>query len=257
MRRTAANRALDLAVVLALALVALAALLLPLPDTARALLVWPLVLVLPGYAAAAAIFRPATIDAGLRTVLVVALSIGVTSLGGLALQTRIDLDAKVYAALLLVVTFACVGVALRRRATAPSLLPTPIRLPRVGLAPLAGFAAALVLSGGAIAVATQGEHRQLDSETFTAMWILPRGTGSEFSAAIGVQNTEESARSYDLRVSQGGRLLRRWRLRLQPGDRWHGGVPASAIASRAPVVAALFVRNRLYRRVALHPGAEA
>lgn len=257
MRRLAQHPGGDLLVVLGLALVGLLALLLPIPDPAQAVLVAPLVLLLPGYALAALIFPPGAIDRELRLVFTVVFTISVISLGGLVLQTVIELSAAVYAALLLTATVACTAGALRRRATGDWVPPLQSRLPRIGFGPIAGFAAALVLAGCAIAVATAGQHRQLERERFTAMWILPRGTGNDFSATIGLQNEEGSSRIYELRASQNGRPLRHWRLRLDPGDEWRGSVAASAIVGKVPVIAALYRDGHVFRRVALHPGGEA
>ena len=257
MKRLARHPAGDLLAVLILALAALLALVLPIPDPVRAVVVAPLALLLPGYALTAAIFPPAAIDRGLRVILTVVCTMSVISLGGLVLQTVVSLDTAVYAGLLLVSTAGFVAVALRRRATGPAVPALRSRLPRVGIGPVAGFAIALVLAGAAIAVATSGQHRQLEHERFTALWILPRGTGNDFSATVGLQNEEGSTRAYELRVAQNGRPIRRWRVRLGAGQEWEGSLAASAIVGEAPVIASLYREGLVYRRVALHPGGEA
>jgi uncharacterized membrane protein len=257
MSRLARHPARDLLAVLGLALLALLALVLPVPSVFQAVLVAPLALLLPGYALSAAIFRPGEIDRGLQAVLTVIFTMGVISVGGLVVQTAIALDTALYACLLLLATIVAAAVALRRRAVRPSPKPVRSPLPRIGATTIAGFAAALLVSAIAIAVATAGQQHQLARERFTAMWILPHGTGREFSASIGVQNEAGSAASFELRAAQRGRPLRRWRFRLGSGDRWHGSLPAGDIFGEAAIVATLFKGDRPYRRVAIHPGGEA
>ena len=248
--------ALDLLAVIVLALVGGLALALPIPDAARAALVAPLVLLLPGYALAAAIFLPGQIDAGLRTVLVLIFTISVLALGGLVVQTAIALNAAVYALLLLLVTIACTAVAMMRRAGGGEPSAAARRLALPSYASILGFLLAIAIAGWAIAIATAGEDRQLGREHFTALWILPHGTSEEFSAHIGLASHEGEPSRLTLRVSQGDRLLRRWRLALAPDGQWRGAVPAAAIVGKAPIVATLYRNARPFRQVALNVGAE-
>lgn len=258
MKRRSTSAAADLFAAIGLALLAILALVLPIPDPVRAVVVAPLVLVLPGYALAAAIFPPDEIDGGTRVVLVVIFSMAVLALGGLVLQAAIPLGAAVYAVLLALATIGCSAVAMRRRALRP--IPVELSMPSLpslpGYASMAGLLAAILIAGGAIAIATAGQHRQLERERFTALWILPKGSGKDFSARIGVTSHEAKRLRFGLRASQGGRALGHWSLTLAPGGEWRAALPASAIVGHKPVVATLSREGRIYRRVALNVGAE-
>ena len=66
----------DLTVVAGLALAGLALALIPVPGPVRTAALLPLLLILPGFAVAAVLFRPGEISGELRMVLSVALSVG-------------------------------------------------------------------------------------------------------------------------------------------------------------------------------------
>ena len=125
----------DLTAVAGLALAGLALALIPVPGPVRTAAVLPLLLILPGYALAAALFRPGEISRELRMVLSVALSVGVTALGGLLVQLVVRLDRPVWAALLTGVTLLAIAIALDRRdGMSPDSEETRLRLPRIGVA---------------------------------------------------------------------------------------------------------------------------
>lgn len=255
MKQRAIPAAADLLGAIGLALLAILSLVLPIPDLVRAVVVAPFVLVLPGYALAAAIFPSDEIDSDTRIVLVVVFSMAVLALGGLVLQTVIPLGAAVYAALLALATIGCSAIAMRRRALRS--VPVEPSMPHLpGYASLAGLLVAILIAAGAIGIATAGQHRQFERERFTALWVLPSGSGNDFSAQIGVASHEPKRLQFSLRASQGGRVLRRWGLVLAPGDEWRATLPASAIAGHKPVVVKLSHNGRVYRRVALNVGAE-
>ncbi|MGB7587667.1 MAG: DUF1616 domain-containing protein [Solirubrobacterales bacterium] len=256
MKQSSTSGAADLLLVVGLTLLAILALILPIPDAARAVVVAPLVLILPGYTVAAAIFLPGEIDRDTRLVLVVIFSMGVLALGGLVLQTVIPLGATVYALLLVVVSIGCSAVALRRRAVSPSS-PLQLSAPQLpGYASIAGLLVATVIGGMAIAIASTGQNRQLNREHFTVLWILPRGAGETFGARIGVTNHAGRSLHLLLRTTQAGRPLRHWRLDLGPNREWKATLPPAAVKSSKPIVATLYSEGRVYRRVALDVGAE-
>jgi hypothetical protein len=255
MKRSPTPVGVDLLIVMGLALLAILGLVLPIPDMVRAVVVAPLVLALPGYAVAAAIFRPGEIDLGQRIVLIVVFSMSVLALGGLVLQTVIALDSTVYVVLLIVTTVGCLAVAQRRRVTGFPSTVRPSRLPRPGYTSMVAFVVAIAIAGWAIAIATAGQNRQLDREHFTALWMLPSGTGDEFEARIGVANHEGKPLKLLLSASQGGRALRRWHLNLEPDREWSAVLASTTITGKAPVVATLYREGRVYRRVALNVGA--
>jgi uncharacterized membrane protein len=256
MKRRSISGTADLLAVIGLALLAILALVLPIPDTVRAVVVVPFVLVLPGYALAAVIFPPGELDAGTRIVLVVIFSMAVLALGGMIVQAAVPLGTVAYAVLLALATIGCSAGAMRRRALG-SFPPFELSRPQLpGYASIAGLLVAILIAAAAIGIATAGQHRQLERERFTTLWILPRGSGEDFSARIGVASHEPTRLRFHLRASQGGRALRRWNLTLAPGDEWQATLPASAIIGSGPVVATLLHGGRVYRRVALNVGAE-
>jgi Protein of unknown function (DUF1616) len=244
----------DLAVVAALVLAGLAVTVVPLPDWLRAAVFLPVVLILPGYALTAALFPPGFITEAERAVLTIALSIGGWTLGGLALQVVIGLDRAAWMALLFVLSLVAVAVAQGRRGTAPADSGRPAwSLPPFEPRIVGAVLAAVAISTVAIAVASGSARRQLDRVHFSAIWIVPSesptlSAGSDLT--VGVQNHEGRALPYRLRVSQDGRTVREWQIRVRDGATWRVGLRRPAGKGK-PLTAELFSGATIYRRVAL------
>ena len=83
MNPTSRRGSRDLAVVCLGAIASLVLMALPFDGLVKALLLVPMVLVLPGYALSAALFPPSTLTRAERLVYTFALSVGAASLGGL------------------------------------------------------------------------------------------------------------------------------------------------------------------------------
>jgi uncharacterized membrane protein len=249
----------DLAAVVALALVGLLVSLLPVAGWVKAVALLPLVLILPGYALAAALFPPGVIGRDDRLVFTVAFSVGASALGGLLLQVALRLDRPVWAALLFSLTVLACAVALMRRDGTPGDHQVSSRPPRVGALSVAAILAAAAIAGWGIAIATRGVHRQLDNSQFSLLWVVPQrggaGTGGEAPVSVGISNQEGRDASYLLRVRRDGVTLRDWRIHLVADQQWQRGLAASTISGSGPLLVQLYRGGELYRHAQLRIGA--
>jgi uncharacterized membrane protein len=235
-----------------LALVAFVLALVPITGPVRTVVLLPLVLILPGYALAAALFMPGEITRELRVVLSVPFSVGVSVLGGVVVQLVIGLDRPVWAALLASATVVAAIVALRRRDGLPADdEPPSFRLPSLSVAWLLAIVGAIAVAGWAIATATDGVHRQQDRARFSSLWLAPSDPSAptERSVRIGVSNQEGRAVAYRLTVRRGARTVARWPLRLEPAEEWEARLAASAISGTGPLVGRLDRGGQTYHRV--------
>jgi uncharacterized membrane protein len=248
----------DLGAVVALALLAFVLALVPLTGPLRTAALLPLVLILPGYALVAALFMPGEISRELRVVLSVPFSVGASVLGGVVVQLVIGLDRPVWAALLASATVVAAFVALRRRDGLPADdEPSKLRLPRLGVTWLLAMLGAIAVAGWAIAIATDGVHRQQDRARFSSLWLVPEdpSAATDRPVRIGVSNQEGRAVAYRLTVRRGARTVAQWPLRLEPAEEWEARLAASAISGTGPLVGRLDRSGHPYRRVALQIGA--
>jgi uncharacterized membrane protein len=226
--------------------------LVPIPDPVRVAAVLPLLLILPGYALAAALFLPGEISRELRAVLSVAFSVAASVLGGLVVQLVIGLDRPVWGSLLVLVTVLAAAQALRRRDRLPVDLgvarPSP---PWVGPASLAAFVAALAIAGGAIAIATGGVHRQRNASRFSSLSLVPDATSGAAPVRVEVLNHEGRSVAYRLIARRGPRTIGRWRIHLGANQDWQTQLAASAMSGKGRLIARLDRGGRPYHRVAL------
>jgi hypothetical protein len=250
----------DLGAVVALALLGLLVALLPVAGWVNAVALLPLVLILPGYALAAALLLPGTINRDYRVVLVVAFSVGASALGGVLVQVVFRLDRPVWAALLFSITALASAVALIRRDGLPAdhhLV--SFRPPRVGALSATAILAAAAIAGWGIAIATGGAHRQLENSHLSSLWVVPQQGGAATSAdapvSIGVSNQEGRDASYLLRVKKDGVTLRDWRIHLVPDQQWQAGLAAPTVSGQGPLLVELYRGGELYRHASLWIGA--
>jgi len=236
-----------------LALGGLVLALVPVPEPVRTAALLPLLLILPGYAVAAALFRPGEISRELRAILSVALSVSATVLGGLVVQLFLPLDRPVWAATLTGITLLAAAIALDRRDAMPAdSEETRLRLPRIGVVALAAMLVATGIAGWAIALATEGVHRQLDAAPFSALWLVPGESSPTVDPVkVGVSNHEGEAAPYAVSVRQGNRTIRRWDVYLEPDQTWQGQIAPTAISGTAPLIALLDRSGKPYHRVSL------
>jgi uncharacterized membrane protein len=256
MRRLSAPWWGDLTAVVVLTLVAFVVALAPGPGPSRTVALLPLLLVLPGYALTCVMFLPGEIGRDLRLVLSVAFSVGVAAIGGLVVQLVIRLDRPVWVTLLALVTVLAALAALRRRDWMPADTQRPIlRIPVVGAISVAAMLVAVAIGGWAIAIATEGAHRQTSDAHFSSLWLVAAGpTRTPQPMSVGVTNHEGQASAYQLTVTQGKRTLRRWQLPLDDNESWQAQLPGSAIPGTGPVIAQLDRDGLREHRVALRLG---
>ncbi|HEX7083262.1 MAG TPA: DUF1616 domain-containing protein [Gaiellaceae bacterium] len=253
---------LDLLAAAALAAVAAATAFAPsLATPLRALLAFPLVLYLPGYAFTAAAPLPPETGRAERFAFAVGASIAVAVLAGLALNYAPGgLDRRSWAVALAAVTVGLAAVAAIRRALAvPEPAPWRPGLP-TGNQVLLG-AIAVLLAAAAVGISRLGALQTARETTFTQLWMLP-ATSASATLRIGLANHEQAAQRYRLVVRSGGRVLRIWpAVRVEPGGRWDARLALPAgLSRRVPVEAELFrpgTPRKPYRSVTFWPGSAA
>ncbi len=245
----------DLAAVTALALIGLALALVAAPGWLRVIGLTPLVVILPGYAVAAALFPTATLPRDDHILYSVAFSIGATALGGLGLEVFLRLDRPAWAMLLASLTVLASAVALARRHTLPrdasQVCPS---LSNVNPLSAVAILAAAAISGGAIAIAIHGVHRQREQSHFTSLWVLPPSGGHQSargSVAIGVWNHEGAGVNYRLLVNRGNATVRDWRIHVDSNQRWSTSLSASVGSGTGPLVVGVYRGASLYARSVL------
>lgn len=223
---------------------------LPLDGLLKALVLAPLVLFLPGYAIAAAMFTPGTIPRGERLVYAFALSVAAATIGGLFWQFLLGLDRFAWAFTLTSVTLIASAVAQRRRVLRPpaedGARPAPVR---VGLATMAVSLIALAIAIAAVNVAIDGLHRQRAESHFSSLWVVPQAPGG--AVEVGVWNHQGEVHEYRLSVESGGRQLRRWEGRLGSRAGKRMLLDPSEVPDAGQVVVSLYEDGVLYRRTEL------
>lgn len=242
-RRVAALVAITVAA--ALLVVAL----LPLPAWLEAAVFVPVVLFACGYGVRS--FLPGPVGTAEAAVYGFAFSVAATLLGGLVLQTFVDLNRTTWT--LLVISIAAVSAAIgvirgggRDRVRA---LPVP------ALAAVALLVLAAAVAGGAIGVASDGDHDQTDRTRFATLWAVP---ASDTTWTVGVENHGDRAFDYRLEVTRGESLIADRPVALAANQSWTTEIASSFPASAArPLIATLYRDGRAYRRVALDIGADA
>lgn len=270
--RSPMGRKIRLAIVSACALGAIA--ILPLaggavPTTLRVVPALLLVLALPGYAFGAALFPRDGLDVPGRLLLALAGSLGLTALGGLALNVLpVGLRAGTWVPLLVGGALAGLAIAVRRghwrtghaegrESHGEEVGAFVVPVPRLRQALLLGLAVAVAAL--AFGIAQQSALRQPDPG-FTQLSIKPlvrTPAGNQAALLIEVRNQEHAALDYRLVVRQADVMLAEWpMLALRPGEDWQATLVPPAGAAGGPVVEVLLYRSdepqSVYRRVFAH-----
>lgn len=261
MRAPSAQSSSDLWATVALALFGLIAALAPVDTWVRVVALLPVVLVLPGYALAAALFPPDSLPAAERIVYVVALSISVAALGGVIVQLVLGLDRTTWAVLLFLVTLAASAAALVRRDPMLDERAQPrFVLPRANPLSAAAVLAAGAIAAGAIAIASEGARKERDDIRFTEVWVLPPAgvaAGEERTVSIGLSNQEGHRAAFQVRVTHGGALLAKWGVSIGDGRRWERTLPPATISPAEPLLVTVLKDGEAYRRVYLRSEPES
>ncbi|MGZ6299319.1 MAG: DUF1616 domain-containing protein [Candidatus Limnocylindria bacterium] len=248
----------DLALVSVGSLISLVLALLTFGGWAKAIALVPMVLFLPGYALAAAMFPPGSIPRSERCVYIVGLSVGAATLGGLLWQLVLNLDRNTWAVLLTLVTLVGCAVAWRGRAasTSPKREIAMPSLPRVGPLTALAVLAALALAIAAVNIAIDGIERQRGMSHFSSLWMVPRSEEAG-SIEVGVWNHMGNPHQFRLSVERKGAPLRTWNLRLGPDQRLQRVLSAAELPGRGMLVVTLYRDGKLYRRTKLDTGVGA
>ncbi|HUC06916.1 MAG TPA: DUF1616 domain-containing protein [Solirubrobacterales bacterium] len=245
----------DLALVIALALAALVAALLPAPTWLSATLLLPLVLILPGYALAANFFAPRTVSRIERAVYVVTLSIAIVAVGGLLIQLVLGLSRGVWVAFLAATTIGAAWRALRRYPDRPLQWPAvvPWPLPVAGVA----FLIAAVIAALAVVSAGDGLREAQAKIRFTDFWLVTTSAGAlapgEEQLEVGLRSHEGRPSRFGLRLSREGQVFFSRSLRLRAGESWERSFAVTDTPPDVPVVATLTRDGERYRRLDLVP----
>jgi Protein of unknown function (DUF1616) len=220
----------------------------------------PFVIVVPGYAIAAALFPPGTIERSERIVYCFVFGIGAAALGGLVLQVAVGLDFGAWLGLLLAITLAASFFARRRRDTLPiQVTRKPARRPPAGLVWALALALALGIAAASIAVASHGVREQQSKQVFASLWAVPAEgapTGSATPLTVGVWNHGGPA-AYRLRLSDPGGTLLELPLRLDHDQRWQRTLPQPVSADTDSLLITLLRHSQPYRELELNIGKES
>jgi len=222
------------------------------PPVLRVLLTLPFVLVLPGYAIAAAIFPGQDLAGFERLLFSLGLSLTTTILSGLVLNlTPWGLQVTSWAVLLTIITLVASLAALRRRrhesANTTAKLRFPLSLRQVLLFGLSGL---IVTAAIGLARGPKPSH---NLQGYTTLWILPSAESQQNFITLGIHSQEFELVHYKLQLTLDGKPVQEWPdISLAPGRQWAQNILLPA--GQGSVEAVLFLANNPgtpYRRVTL------
>ena len=245
----------DLALVIVLAFAAcLFAALLPTSVAAlRAPLCLPLVLALPGYALAAAMFQPGELRTAELVTLSIAFSVAATIGTGLLLAAfGVRLTATPWMGLLTALTVAAAARASARGHARAIALPALFPAVRLRRAEGAALVAALALVAVAATLGFTPLHAPKGTLGTSAIWLVPAPHGRE-AACVGVINEQLHTTSYTVSVGAAGAPAQRFGpITLAPGGHWSRAI---AVGPGRPAVDASLTTTLnpsvVYRHVVL------
>ena len=236
-----------------------------------------LVLVLPGYVAAAALFPADTLQRVERLVASLGLSLAIAILGGLVLNlTPWGLRTSTWALLLAGLTVCMGGIAVARRhsrerrdaakssaslrlyglprlsSTAPSNRAGRLAVPQALM-----LGASLLITIGAVVIAASGQLQGNTAQdaTATQLWIQPVTQGGAPAIQLGMTNWRTGVTQYQLNLTSQDVTVRQWNITLRSGATWQTTVVLSpAEISAGSIQAVLFRASDMrtpYRQVTL------
>jgi len=217
------NKSFDLLLVVVLALVAGVVVALNGPAWLRSVLTLSLIFILPGYALIAALFPSQEPDTSARLLMMIALSLALAAVGGLALHfTGLGLQSTTWTFLLMGIIFvgSVVAIVRRRQLPAPISLGQPISLKPVQLLLIAG---AFGLVVAAVSISRSGALSQQQTG-FSQLWMTPAivAPTNDPTVKIGITNEEGISVRYGLSIlGNDNEVLASWDdIDLGPGDHW-------------------------------------
>jgi hypothetical protein len=218
----------------------------------RAALGIPLVLLLPGYALAAAIFPMRPPHRTEQVLLCLGLSLAAAALGGLVLHlTPWGIQAGSWATLLFGVTFiSSVVASLRRRP-----IPRPRSRPAAStsLVPAATFLLSGLVVAGAIWIARMPSAQQAD-QAYSVLWAVPAAGDPANRIRLGISSGEAASTGYIVRVVAGTQTVQEFSLEVAPTGTWETEVQLPDRSGDETVEVLLFraaAPQDVYRRTAL------
>jgi hypothetical protein len=224
-----------------------------LPTLLQTTLALPLVLVLPGYAGARAIFAGAKLAGAELAVMSVALSIATVVVGGFLLWgAGVGLGRPAWAGLLGGTTLMA-AIVWNRRGDASVVATRPFRVSRREIVIVL---LVLAVAGGSLGLARKALPAR-GLEGYTALWADPRG--SHRTIQVGVLSEQTKSISFWLDVRLDGRRVLGRRLVLQPGHSWQTTVRAPVGTTPRRLVATLYIPGNTspYRRVDVRLAGDA
>ncbi len=218
-----------------------------------------LVLVLPGYALAAALLPGRFLDLPQRILFSLGLSLVVAVLTGLILnQLNQPLQLNTWDVVLAVFTIIMALVAAWRKRS-------------LGAQPAAGYpyrfrpswreglllVLALLVAGAALQLARLPTSNPSVSG-YTMLWIVPASDGTN-QVRVGVDSQEFTPTRYNLQVLNNGRLLQQWTdVAVEPGNTWQTSIGITTTAPLTNTIEARLYRSdqpdQVYRHVSLVRG---
>ena len=227
----------DLVLCALIAMAALVATALNLSPLLRLGLAIPLVLFLPGYTLANALFPSLVIPTVERTLIAMGSSISLTILVGLAMAAiGVSLEGLNWAAALALVTIISAAVAWLRRARRGLPGPSPViaRMPRTGIV-MIGLAALLtadVLLGSRL-IASQQE-----AAPPAQLWLVPVADQPD-DAVLGVRAGDQPT-DYRVVISSAGEPIYDFDVPLSAGEVWERNLNFASDLRQQPIVARLY-----------------
>jgi hypothetical protein len=255
------TRRTDLAVTVAVTLVAVGVLLTPVGGALpRAVLAGLLVLFLPGYALAAAIYPPRTLSAADRAAMVIAFGIATTVLMGIGLDlTPFGIVSRGYVGGLGAVALVSSVAAWARTGSAPASRQSA-RIRFRGRQVLL-LALAVLVAAGAVTMSRRDAETRSQQTAFTGLWMVQASdSSSRVRIRVGVNSHEKAVTRFRLKVVQGGRVVHTWNsIELPPGGSWSAdfGAGRRAEVVRADLYRIGFGNSAPYRTVHVWPGGGA
>ncbi len=219
-------------------------------------LVVPLVVVLPGFALTAALFRQSLLTTAEQVLLSLGLSLVMAVLSGFVLDwTPWGLGTVSWLILLGSITLIAGGVAFFRPGT-KRLLPasrTGLQFNRSSLRPLILFSLAALIVIAALVV-TRNSALNQSTPGFTQLWLLPGNTANQ--VRLGFNNEEATTVTYRVQVRVANNIVREWSaLTLKPSEKWETTLETLPGQSGGQAMEALLYRvdtpDKIYRRVVL------
>jgi uncharacterized membrane protein len=219
-------------------------------------LVIPLVVVLPGFAITAALFRRSLLTTVEQVLLSLGLSLALVVLSGFVLDwTFWGLQTVSWAILLGSITLIVGGIAFfrYRRNPAPPVSRISLQLNWLNLRPLILFTLAGLIVVAALVVTRNGALNQ-STPGFTQLWLLPESTVNQGQLRLGFNNQEGTVETYRLQVNNGSTNLQEWAtITLKPSEQWETTFTLPAgLPSGEKIEASLYKANApdtVYREV--------